>query len=134
LILKDKGRRDYTLTPAILGPTYGVHFKEHAQIEAARQKFATGCPLLLSELWRLNSQEFRFFLDLLGEAIATKAAGDDGVTEIQSNDGLYLIRLEPLDANTEAEIVTDDGLFAAATTALPSPRRTPHEYRLVHAE
>ena len=26
MILKDKGRRDYTLTPAILGPTYGVHF------------------------------------------------------------------------------------------------------------
>jgi uncharacterized protein (TIGR02677 family) len=85
--------------------------EEHAQIEAARQKFATGCPLLLSELWRLNSQEFRFFLDLLGEAIATKAAGDDGVTEIQSNDGLYLIRLEPLDADTEAEIVTEDGVF-----------------------
>jgi uncharacterized protein (TIGR02677 family) len=85
--------------------------EEHAQIEAARQKFATGCPLLLSGLWRLNSQEFRFFLDLLGEAIATKAAGDDGVTEIQSNDGLYLIRLEPLDADTEAEIVTEDGVF-----------------------
>src|SRR5436190_21214300 len=27
LILKDKGRRDYTLTPAPPGPTYGVHFK-----------------------------------------------------------------------------------------------------------
>src|SRR5436190_11154768 len=26
LILKDKGRRDYTLTPAPPGPTYGVHF------------------------------------------------------------------------------------------------------------
>jgi hypothetical protein len=48
----------------------------------------------------------------LGEAIATKAAGDDGVTEIQSNDGLYLIRLEPLDADTEAEIFTEDGVFS----------------------
>lgn len=86
--------------------------EEHAQIEAARQKFATGCPLLLSELWRLNSHEFRFFLDLLGEAIATKIAGDDGVTEIQSNDGLYFIRLEPLDADTEAEIITEDGVFS----------------------
>jgi hypothetical protein len=27
LILKDKGRRDYTLTPAPPGPTYGVHFR-----------------------------------------------------------------------------------------------------------
>src|SRR5664279_163728 len=26
LILKDKGRRDYTLTPAIPGPNSGVHF------------------------------------------------------------------------------------------------------------
>src|SRR5580704_2206122 len=26
LILKDKGRRDHTLTPAILGPMSGVHF------------------------------------------------------------------------------------------------------------
>jgi len=85
--------------------------EEHAQIEAARQKFATGCPLLLSELWRLNSHEFRFFLDILGEAIATEAIGADGATEIQSNDGLYLICLEPLDADTEAEIVTEDGVF-----------------------
>ena len=38
--------------------------------------------------------------------------GDDMTpTEIQSNDGLYLIRLEPLDADTEAEIVTEDGVF-----------------------
>jgi uncharacterized protein (TIGR02677 family) len=85
--------------------------EEHAQIEAARQRFATGCPLLLSELWRLNSHEFRFFLDILGEAIATRAADEDGAIEIQSNDGLYLIRLEPLDASMEAEIVTEDGVF-----------------------
>ncbi|MBX9829299.1 MAG: TIGR02677 family protein [Xanthobacteraceae bacterium] len=82
--------------------------EEHAQIEAARLKFATGQSMLLSELWLLNRHEFRFLLTILGEAIAANKSSD-GSFEIQSTDGMHLIRLEPFEPDTEAAIETEEG-------------------------
>jgi hypothetical protein len=50
LILKDKGRRDYTLTPAILGPTYGVHFKRLGSVAVS------DCPKLANVYFTSESQ------------------------------------------------------------------------------
>lgn len=84
--------------------------EEHAQIEAARQRLATGRPTRLSELGTLDTHAFAMFLSLLGEALTAQSFPDDAV-ELQSGDGLLHIRLQPLDANSRAEIATPAGTF-----------------------
>ena len=59
----------------------------------------------------LETEAFRLFLTLLGEALAEQA-GPDAVVERATGDGLLQIRLEPLGADTHAEIVTSQGVFA----------------------
>src|SRR5258708_38440914 len=39
LDLKDKGRRDHTLTSAILGPRSGVHFTQRLDVRKNRKEF-----------------------------------------------------------------------------------------------
>jgi len=85
--------------------------EEHAQVEAARQRLATGRPAKLSELGSLDTPAFALFLSLLGEALAAQAGPDEAV-ELQSGDGLLRIRLQPLDAGSRAEIETPAGIFA----------------------
>ena len=84
---------------------------EYRDIEAARARLANGQTTRLSDLGRLDVHEFQLFLSLLGEALPAQAAPDD-VVERQTGDGLLHIRLEPLRANTWAEILTDGGVFA----------------------
>ena len=85
--------------------------EEAAQVEAARQRLATGRPLRLSELGELDAHAFELFLALLGEALAEQSGPDDTV-ERQTGDGLLRIRLEPLDADSHAAIRTPHGTFA----------------------
>ena len=85
--------------------------EEHAQVQAARDRLATGRITRLSDLGPLDSHAFQLFLQLLGEALTAQPSPDDSV-ERQTSDGLLRIRLEPLGRETRAEIVTDAGTFA----------------------
>jgi len=85
--------------------------EEHAQIEAARQRLATGRPTRLSELGSLDAHAFALFLSLLGEALTAQGTQDEAV-DLQSGDGLLRIRLLPLHADSRAAIATPAGTFA----------------------
>lgn len=85
--------------------------EEHAQIEAARARLATGAATRLSDLGELDDHAFHLFLSLLGEALTAQPTPDDSI-EVQSGDGLLRIALAPLGAETRAEVATDTGLFA----------------------
>ena len=85
--------------------------EEHAQVEAARQRLATGQITRLSELGALDAHAFQLFLQLLGEALTAQPSPDD-LVERQTGDGLLRIRLEPLGRETRAEISTQAGTFA----------------------
>jgi len=84
---------------------------EYRDIEAAQARLANGQATRLSDLGRLDVHEFQLFLSLLGEALPAQAAPDD-VVERQTCDGLLHIRLEPLRADSWAEILTDAGVLA----------------------
>jgi uncharacterized protein (TIGR02677 family) len=100
--------------------------EESRQVEAARQRLATGKPMRLSELGELDSHAFGLFLNLLGEALAEQANPDQAV-ERQTGDGLLSIRMEPLDASSLAQIHTPAGVFSGRdhvlTIALTQERR-----------
>ncbi|MGJ7541506.1 TIGR02677 family protein [Variovorax sp. LT1R16] len=84
--------------------------EEHAQIEAARQRLATGRAMRLSELGMLEPHAFALFLNLLGEALTAQSSPDAPV-ELQSGDGLLHIQLHPLADDSRAEISTPAGVF-----------------------
>lgn len=83
---------------------------EADQVEAARLRLATGRPTRLSELGTLDPHAFGLFLNLLGEALAEQR-GPEAIVERQTGDGLLRIRLEPLRADSRAEIHTAKGIF-----------------------
>ncbi|MGH8629805.1 MAG: TIGR02677 family protein [Burkholderiales bacterium] len=85
--------------------------EESRQVEAARQRLATGLATRLSELGELDVHAFGLFLNLLGEAL-TEQAGPEAMVERQTGDGLLHIRLEPLAADSRARITTSLGVFA----------------------
>lgn len=85
--------------------------EESLQVEAARQRLATGRPTRLSELGELDPHAFGLFLALLAEAL-TEQANPEAPVERQTADGLLHIRLEPLAAHSRARIVTPSGVFA----------------------
>ncbi|BBF92162.1 hypothetical protein BLTE_08470 [Blastochloris tepida] len=85
--------------------------QESTQVEAARQRLATGRPARLSELGELDQHAFGLFLGLLGEALSGQA-GPDSTVERRTGDGLLKIRLEPLAPGSRARITTPNGVFA----------------------
>lgn len=85
--------------------------EESRQVEAARQRLATGRATRLSELGELDPHAFGLFLNLLGEALAEQN-GPQAVVERQTGDGLLHIRLEPLDDGSLARIATPAGVFS----------------------
>ncbi len=99
--------------------------EEHAQIEAARVRLATGQPTRLSDLGELDTHAFGLFLGLLGEAL-TAQSHPDAAVELDSGDGLLRIRLEPLAADSRAEIHTADGVFAGRDHLLTISRTDTH--------
>ncbi|MFC5747696.1 TIGR02677 family protein [Actinomadura rugatobispora] len=82
---------------------------EREQTEAARRRLATGRPTRLSDLGKLDRQEFRLFLRLLGDALAAGPPGPDGVIRTRTSDGALAVMLEPVDGL--AEVVTEDGVL-----------------------
>jgi uncharacterized protein (TIGR02677 family) len=80
-------------------------------IEAARQRLATGRPMRLSELRELDVHAFEVLLGLLGETLGEQRNPDDTVAR-QTGDGLLHVRLEPLGAESHAEIATPHGVFS----------------------
>jgi uncharacterized protein (TIGR02677 family) len=84
---------------------------EDREIQEARARLADGKPRRLSDFGRLDRHGFHLFLNLLGEALPAQTNPDEPV-ERQTGDGLLRVRLEPLDADSIAEISTDAGLFA----------------------
>ena len=85
--------------------------EESRQVEAARRRLANGRATLLSELGELDTHAFGLFLNLLGEALAEQS-GPQSAIERQTGDGLLHIRLEPLNDDSLARIVTPIGVFA----------------------
>jgi len=85
--------------------------EESLQVEAARQRLATGQPTRLSDLGELDLHAFGLFLGLLGETL-TEQGGPETTAERQTGDGLLHIRLKPLAADSHAEIKTPHGIFA----------------------
>lgn len=85
--------------------------QEYLQIEAARKRLATGRPMRLSDLGELDRHAFGLFLGILGEALSEQTRPDAAV-ERRTGDGLLHIRLEPLAADTYANIKTPHGVFA----------------------
>ena len=95
--------------------------EEHAQIEAARERLANGKLTRLSELGQLDHHAFQLFLSLLGEALTVQASPDSAV-ELHSGDGLLRIHLTPLNAESRAEVVTPNGVFAGRDHSLTITR------------
>jgi uncharacterized protein (TIGR02677 family) len=85
--------------------------EESQQVEAARQRLATGEPIRLSEIGHLDSHAFGLFLSLLGEALGEQC-GPDTAVERLTGDGLLRVRLDPLAAASHARIKTSAGIFA----------------------
>jgi uncharacterized protein (TIGR02677 family) len=85
--------------------------EESRQVDAARRRLATGQAMKLSDIGTLDQAAFGFFLALLGEALAEQA-GPDAVVERHTGDGLFHVRLEPLGADSLAQIDTPLGRFA----------------------
>lgn len=85
--------------------------EESRLVDAARQRLATGRPIRLSELGKLDTHAFMLFLSLLGEALAEQSSPDQTV-ERQSGDGLLQIRMEPLEGDSQAHITTPSGVFS----------------------
>jgi uncharacterized protein (TIGR02677 family) len=87
-------------------------FAEQAQqLEMARRRLATGRPVRLSDLGKLDVYAFEVLLGLLGETLGEQSRPDDPVAR-QTGDGLLHVRLEPLGAESRAEIATPRGVFA----------------------
>jgi uncharacterized protein (TIGR02677 family) len=100
--------RDRTEARARLGRELD---EESQQVEAARQRLATGQPTRLSDLGELDRHAFGLFLGLLGEAL-TEQAGPDATAERQTGDGLLHISLTPLAPDSRARIETPHGVFS----------------------
>ena len=76
-----------------------------AQLAEAQRRLATGRRTRLCDLTIANATELELFLELLGEALANKAAPED-ITTITSIDGSFRVTLEPINEGAEATIIT----------------------------
>jgi uncharacterized protein (TIGR02677 family) len=92
----------------------------------AQRRFGTGNRIRLSELQRLEPDEFAVFLDLLGEAVSVRVFSGEPV-EIVSGDGCLRVRLEPTDDGQEALILTTEGIFSGPDHWLSIEQISTHE-------
>jgi uncharacterized protein (TIGR02677 family) len=84
---------------------------ERAQTEAARATLATGRPTRLGEVGRLDRDEFRLFLRLLGEALSAGPPGPDGAIRTVTADGSVEVTLTPLPGAGTVTLRTPDGVL-----------------------
>ncbi|WP_327066924.1 TIGR02677 family protein [Kitasatospora sp. NBC_01302] len=88
--------------------------REAAQTAAARARLATDGPVLLSALAGpdgLDTQEFRLFLAVLGDALSARVPGESESSAI-TGDGTMEVRLKLVDAEQVVEIRTVDGVLS----------------------
>ena len=85
--------------------------EESTQARAARRILATGEPVRLSAVRRLEAAPFALFLRLLGDALGASVDPDREITTL-SGDGSLRISLTPLGPETRARIETPDGAFS----------------------
>lgn len=83
---------------------------EHAQVEAARHRLATGRPTRLSDLGELDPDSFGLFLSLLGDALSARVPGAATV-ETMTSDGSLLVRLAPTHDGRRAAVHTPAGVL-----------------------
>lgn len=86
---------------------------ERAQTEAAIRRLATGRPVRLGDLGRLDRTEFPLFLRLLGDALAAGPPDRSGQITARTADGVLEVTLVRADDATEVKIETDDGILYA---------------------
>lgn len=88
--------------------------QEAAELAAARRRLATNGPIRLSQLGHLDTQAFRLFLGLLGDALAARLPGETEV-KTTTSDGSMEVRLSLVQDgsghDTEVIIHTEDGLL-----------------------
>src|SRR5262249_59661480 len=99
--------------------------REAAETAAARRRLGTAGPTLLSALDVLDTQAFRLFLALLGDALAARMPGETEVKTVTS-DGTLEVRLSLVPGGGTATIRTADGLLTGpehvvAITDLTAP-------------
>lgn len=99
---------DFSAEKAMLAAAAAL---EAEQIAAARRRLAQGRRMRLSEIGKLDADEFHLFLDLLGEALASKILPTDTV-DTMSTDGTLWISLAPTRDGAPAVIQTSMGTFA----------------------
>jgi uncharacterized protein (TIGR02677 family) len=85
--------------------------REAAATAAARTRLRTDGPVLLSELGVLDTQVFRLFLSLLGDALAARLPGDTEVKAV-TGDGSMEVRLSLVPNGGEVRVVTEDGVLS----------------------
>ncbi len=84
---------------------------EAEQIAQAQRELARGRPMRLSDFEELGTAAFNLLLDLLGEALASRAEPHQTV-EAASMDGALIIRLGPADERAPmAELITSTGML-----------------------
>lgn len=77
----------------------------------AQRRLGTGNRLRLSELERLEPDEFEMLLDVLGEAVSARVFPTESV-DIISADGCLHIQLEPTGDGRSVCILTEHGMFS----------------------
>lgn len=83
---------------------------EAAEARAARARLATGRDGRLSELGDLDAPGFRFFLQLLGEALSAARSPEEPVSTV-TGDGSLALELTPVEPPGRAAIATPAGVF-----------------------
>ncbi len=82
---------------------------ERAQTEEVRRRLATGRPIRLRDVGELDTEEFSFFLELLGEALAAGPPDQYGAIHTVTADGSLRVTLEATGDGAVAEITTSEG-------------------------
>jgi uncharacterized protein (TIGR02677 family) len=84
--------------------------QESQEARSARRRLATGQTTTLSAIGTLDEGSFRYFLQLLGEALAT-VNNEDTSIHTTTGDGAVEIEMKPL-AGQQAQILTPSGVFS----------------------
>ena len=84
--------------------------REAAELAAARAQLVSEHPVRLSDIGRLDTDAFRLFLGLLGDALTALTPGRREVSATTS-DGSMAVRLLVLDGAEQVAIATPGGVF-----------------------
>ena len=85
--------------------------RESEEARQARRHLATGETTTLSAIGELDEGSFRYFLQLLGEALAT-AENTEAAIYTTTGDGAIEIEMRPLATDQRAQIHTPCGIFS----------------------